>query len=83
MKQSEAVRHVKSLLAQRGLHLEPGILIIGEIDHCQVFEYKGRCISVDTKAGIWVGIVGGKWERISDQCTTSSVIEAIEFLNQV
>lgn len=82
MKQSEAVRHFKSLLAQRGLHLEPGILLIGEIDHCQVFEHKGRCIAVDTKSGIWAGEIGGKWQRISDQCTTSSVVEAIEYLSQ-
>jgi hypothetical protein len=79
MRQSEAVRHVKSLLAQRGLNLEPGILIIGEIDHCQVFEYNGRCIAVDSKANLWAGVVGGKWDQLGE-CTTSVVIEAVQYL---
>lgn len=78
-KQSEAVRHIQSILKARGLSVEPGIYLVAE-DAWQLFEHNGKCIAIDTNSGIWVGPVGGKWECLYSACTASSAAEAVEFL---
>jgi hypothetical protein len=77
--QQNATRHIQSVLKQRGLSVEPGIYLVAD-DAWQLFEYKEKCIAVDTNSGIWVGEVGGKWECLSSVCTVSSTAEAVEFL---
>ena len=79
-KQAEATRYIKNLLASRKVELEPGIVILGEADECQVFEFKKRCLAIDTKSGIWIGPKGGDWRCIANACTVSSALEAIEYL---
>lgn len=78
-RQSEAVRHIQLILKARDLSIEPGIYLVAE-DAWQLFEYKDRCIAVDTNSGIWVGAVGGKWQCLSPACTVSSAAEAVEYL---
>ena len=80
-RQSEAVRHIQSILKARGLSVEPGIYLVAE-DAWQLFEHSGKCIAVDTNSGVWVGAVGGKWHCLSSTCTVSSAAEAVEFLVQ-
>jgi len=79
-KQAEATRYIKNLLSSRNIQIEPGIFILGEAEECQVFEYKNRCLAIDTKSGLWVGPSGGEWRRIANACTVSSALQAIEFL---
>ena len=79
-KQDQATTYVKNLLAGRNIRLEPGIVILGEAEECQVFECRNRCLAIDTKSGIWIGPSGGEWRQISSSCTVSSALEAIEFL---
>ena len=79
-KQAQATRYIRNLLASRGIELEPGILIIGEAEECQVFEYNRKCLAIDTKSGIWIGASGGDWRCIDQACTVGSALQAIEFL---
>jgi hypothetical protein len=44
-KQQQATRYIKNLLASRKVELEPGIVVIGEAEECQMFEYKNRCLA--------------------------------------
>ena len=79
-KQAEATKYIKNLLASRNIQIEPGIIVFGEAEECQMFEYRNRCLAIDTKSGLWVGPSGGEWRQISSSCTVSSALEAIEFL---
>ena len=79
-KQAEATKYIRNLLADRRVKLEPGIVILGEAEECQVFEYKRRCLAIDIKSGIWIGRKGGEWRCIANACTVSSALEAIELL---
>ena len=79
-KQAEATKYINDLLKSRNIHIEPGIIVFGEAEECQMFEYRNRCLAVDTKSGIWVGQSGGKWRQISDTCTVSAALQGIEFL---
>ena len=79
-KQVEATTYIKNLLASRNIQIEPGIFILGEAEECQVFEYKNRCLAIDTKSGQWIGPSGGEWRCIANSCTVSSALQAIEFL---
>jgi hypothetical protein len=75
--QSEATKHIKDLLASRGLKLEPGIILVAE-EGWKVFEYGERCIGIDPSSGVWVS--GESWRFIASPCTVSAALEAIEFL---
>ena len=79
-KQEQATTYIKNLLSGRNIQLEPGIVILGEAEECQVFEHRKKCLAIDTKSGIWIGPSGGDWRQISSSCTVSSALEAIEFL---
>lgn len=79
-KQAQATNYIKNLLASRNIQIEPGILTIGEVEECQVFEHNGKCLAVDTKSGLWIGPSGGEWRCIDHACTVSSALQAIEFL---
>lgn len=79
-KQVEATRYIKNLLSSRNIQLEPGIFILGEAEECQVFEYRNRCLAIDTKSGIWIGPSGGDWRCIDRTCTVGSALQAIDFL---
>ena len=79
-KQAEATKYIRNLLISRNIHIEPGIIVFGEAEECQMYEYKNRCLAIDTKSGLWIGPSGGEWRRISSSCTVSSALEAIEFL---
>ena len=82
-KQVEATTYIKKLLTSRNIQIEPGILIIGEAEECQVFEYNRKCLAIDTKSGIWIGTSGGEWRQIASTCTVSSALQAIEFLLKI
>ena len=43
-KQAQATNYIKNLLASRNIELEAGILTIGELEACEVFEYGGKCL---------------------------------------
>jgi hypothetical protein len=79
-KQAQATNYIKNLFASRNIHIEPGILTIGELEECQVFEYDGKCLAIDTKSGLWIGPSGGEWRQISSSCTVSAALQAVEFL---
>ena len=81
-KQAEATKYIKNLLTSRNIQIEPGIIVFGEAEECQMFEYRNRCLAIDTKSGLWVGQSGGKWRQISNMCTVSASLEAIEFLTK-
>ena len=81
-KQAQATNHIKSLLSSRNILLEPGVIVLGEAEECQIFEYNNRCLAVDTKSGLWVGNLGGDWRQISNSCTVSGALQAVEFLTQ-
>lgn len=49
-KQAKATRYIKSLLTSRNIRIEPGIIVFGEAEECQVFEYRNKCLAVDTIA---------------------------------
>jgi hypothetical protein len=53
-KKIEAVRYIKNLLASRNIRIEPGIVLIGEDEPWQVFEYNQKCIGIDTNSGVWI-----------------------------
>jgi hypothetical protein len=78
-KQSEAVKHIQSLLSHRGINLEPGVFLVDEIE-MRGFEYKENYLAVDLNSGLWIGGVNRKWECLSFSCTVSSAAEAVEFL---
>ena len=82
-KQAEATKYIKNLLASRNILIEPGIIVFGEAEECQVFEYRNRCLAVDTKSGLWVGPSGEEWRQISATCTVSAALQAIEFITKV
>jgi hypothetical protein len=77
--QKKDTKHIQSILTQRGLSIEPGIYLVAD-DAWQLFEYKEKCIAVDTNSGIWVGPVGGRWQCLSSTCTVSSIAQAVLFL---
>ena len=81
-KQTQATNYIKSLLASRNMQIEPGVIVLGEAEECQVFEYHNRCLAVDTKSGLWVGQLGGDWRQIANSCTVSGALQAVEFLTQ-
>jgi hypothetical protein len=81
-KQAQATNHIKSLLASRNIQIEPGIIVFGEAEECQVFEYNNCCLAVDTRSGLWVGHLGGDWRQLSSSCTVSGALQAVEFLTQ-
>jgi hypothetical protein len=78
-KQSEALKHIQLLLSQRGIHLEPGVFLVDEIE-MRGFEYKEKYLAVDLNSGLWIGGVNSKWQCLSSTCTVSSAAEAVEFL---
>jgi hypothetical protein len=79
-KQIEATRYIRNLLKSRGVELEPGIITIGEAEECQVFEYRDKCLAIDTRSGLWVGPSGGEWKQLSSSCTIGDALQAIDFL---
>ena len=79
-KQAEATKYLKTLLASRHIELEPGIIVLGEAEECQVFEFNKKCLAIDTKSGIWIGPSGGEWRCIDRTCTVGSALQAIEFI---
>ena len=82
-KQAEATRYIQNLLASRNIKLEPGIVVLGEAEECQVFEYNRKCIAIDTKSGIWIGHKGKEWRCIDKTCTVGSALQAIDFLTSI
>lgn len=82
-KQAEATKYIKNLLSSRNIQIEPGIIVLGEAEECQVFEYRNKCLAVDTKSGLWVGPSGGEWRQISTTCTVSAALQAIEFITKI
>jgi hypothetical protein len=78
-KQAEATRYIGNLLEGRRVKTESGISEIGG-EPWQVFEYNGKYIAIATNGSLWVGLSGGEWRCISDTCTVSSALQAIEFL---
>jgi hypothetical protein len=79
-KQVQATRYIKNLLRSRQVELEPGIVVLGEAEECQMFEYNNRCLAIDTKSGLWVGESGGNWRQVSSSSGVGPALEAIEFL---
>jgi hypothetical protein len=80
-KQSQATKYIKNLLTSRGVEVNPGIVLIGE-EPWQVFEHNSRCIAIDFSGGVWVGMIGEKWECIATPCSVSGALQAIEFLTE-
>jgi hypothetical protein len=79
-KQAEATTYIKNLLSSRNIELEPGIVVFGEAEECQVFEYNRKCLAIDTKSGLWIGHKGQVWRCIDRTCTVGFALQAIEFL---
>ena len=78
MTQNQAADYIKSLLTQRGIKFESGIIQIGE-QPCIVLETDSKSIAVDPGSGIWTGSEG-KWNCISPTCTVSDALMAVDFL---
>lgn len=81
-KQAEAIGCIQNFLASRNLKIEPGIVLIGEDEPWQVFEYQGRCIGIAPSSSLWVGPSSGNWRCIADGCSVGSALEAIEYMIQ-
>lgn len=77
--QDEATKHVGDLLKARSIEIEPGIVLLGGDEPWQVFEYRGKCVGIDTSAVVWIGPSGGQWRRLGE-CTVSDALRAIEYL---
>jgi hypothetical protein len=80
MKQAEAAKQIEALLKQRGLEIQPGIVLLGADEAWSVFEYRNRCIGIDPSTGIWIGPSGESWECIARTCSVSGALQAVEFL---
>lgn len=78
-KQSEAIKHIQSLLSQRGIRLEPGVFLVDELE-MRGFEYREKYVAIDLSSGIWTGRVNGKWQCLSPSCTVSAAAEAVQYL---
>ena len=79
MTQKQAAGYIKTILEQRGIEFESGIIQIGE-QPCIVLETDSKSIAVDPGSGIWTGSEG-KWNCISSACTVSDALMAVDFLS--
>lgn len=80
-KQSEAVKHIKELLSNRGLNIPSKKLTLPDGQQWIVFEYRGRGLGIDTVSGIWTRESADKeWQCISMPCTVSGALQAVEYL---
>ena len=78
MTQNEAANYIKTLLEQRGIKFEAGIIQLGE-QPCVILEKGNKGIAIDPGSGIWTG-AEGKWNCISPTCTVSDALMAVDFL---
>ena len=75
--QSEAVKHIKHLLRERGLDIPEQSGNQGRV----IFEHNGRQLGVDCASGVWVReSEGSDWRCLAMPCTVSGAIQAVDFL---
>lgn len=79
MTQKQAIAHIRNMLKQRGISVEPGFLHVVE-QPCIILERNDRSIAVDPGSGIWIGKPDCTWECVDRICTVSGALQAIEFL---
>lgn len=76
IKQSEACSYLEKLLVERGYSIPS----CKTANQWVVFEYKGKQIGVDPKAGVWIRELEGEWYCLAVPCSVSGAIQAVEFL---
>jgi hypothetical protein len=79
-KQAEAARHIKELLAQRGINISSRNLTLEDNQKWILFEQKGLQVGIDTASGIWIRSSDSDWRCISMPCTVGGALQAVEFL---
>ena len=73
--QTEAVRHIKNLLLERGIDIASRSL-----QQWIIFEHRGKQIGVDSSSGVWIRELEGDWQCLAMPCSVSGAIQAVEFL---
>ena len=74
--QTEAVRHIKKLLRERGLEMPSR----SDGQRRVIFERNGKQLGIDSASGVWVREPDGDWRCLAKPCTVSGAIQAVEFL---
>jgi hypothetical protein len=83
MKQAKAARHIRELLAERGVEVASRRLRLPDGQHWEVFERNGRQMGVDAASGIWLReSTAGEWRCVAMPLSTSGAIMAAEFLSK-
>lgn len=80
--QPEAAGYISAGLKQQGVELAPQNEQVANEDWL-VFRRGTRSAGVDPKSGIWIALLGGEWRCLSEKCSVSAVLEAVEFLTGV
>lgn len=78
-KQPEAAGYISAGLKEQGVELAPETEHIAN-EQWLVFRRGTRSAGVDPQSGIWIALAGGEWRCLSEKCTVSAVLEAVEFL---
>jgi hypothetical protein len=81
-KQDEATNHIKQLLSNSGLDLQPKKLTLPNGQQWIVFEHNGKQIGIDTASGVWVRVKDNDWRCIGIPCTVSCALQAVDFLTK-
>jgi hypothetical protein len=79
-KQTEATNHIKQLLSNSGVNLQPKKLTLPDGQQWNVFEREGKQIGIDLASGVWIRVKDNDWRCIGLPCTVSCAIQAVEFL---
>jgi len=83
LKQTQAARHIRELLQQRGIDISSQRLTLPNNQWWTIFDYKGRQLGIDTASGIWIRESElADWHCISMPCTVSGALQAVEFLTK-
>jgi hypothetical protein len=80
MKQQEAANHIQKALSERGICVEPGIILVGADEPWLMIESEARCVGIDPSSGIWLGMSGSRWRCVASPCSVSGVLLAVEYL---
>jgi len=60
-KQTEATNHIKQLLSNSGLDLQPKKLTLPDGQQWNVFEREGKQVGIDTASGVWIRVKDDDW----------------------
>jgi hypothetical protein len=81
-KQTEATNHIKQLLSNSGLNIQPKKLTLPDGQQWNVFEREGKQIGIDTASGVWIRAKDDGWRCIGLPCTVSCAIQAVDLLTK-